>query len=117
MELPKRRAGEVLVVPLEFFTRAETDMDTGGKLLKRLEWFFREYEQGHIVLAHTGRGFEPPTDRLPVSLPDVELMRCPLGDIMRHGPFMTSWDDGGIISRTKATKVAYSNRKSVRESE
>ena len=117
MVFPKRRCGEVRVVPLDFFIRAESDMDTGGKFLRGLVSFFQEYEQGQVDMAHTGRGFEQPINRPSVSLEEVELLRCPLGVMQRHGPFMTSWNGGRIISRTKVAKVLQRNRRSVRESE
>ena len=113
--LPEREDGQVLVVPLSFFTRAVTDMESGGELLWRLECFLREYELGHVVMAHTGRGFTPPTDRTPIELAPVEPLRCLLGSIIEHGPLPVSAFSGRIISRNTATKISLTDSVSASE--
>lgn len=70
---------KVQVVPLSWFTRAEVDMDSGGKFLRRIEWFLDQHEQGKAVLARNDRNHQSLPDRTPVELAPVEYLSCPLG--------------------------------------
>ena len=74
----KRRLGELLVVPLSYFTEADVGWETGGEFLRRVEWLLDRYHEGAVVVA-AASSFGPRTDRKPLPECHSSPLQCPLG--------------------------------------